>query len=91
MCETRPPKNIPLLGSCTRFRDGKPCIQAPANAIQLQIRGKDLHLRCDGEEVEALDFVGHRADAVEVPVPEGFGAARNMDFESVDERGWWSG
>jgi hypothetical protein len=66
-----------------------PSIQAPRDAVKLQVRGDDLHSRCDTKEVETFDLIGSRTDSEEVPVPQNFVAAGNEDFQSGNAQEGW--
>lgn len=63
------------------------CVQAPRNAIELDISPLDLALAVDGEQVEAFNLILPRTDVREEPVPHDLVAAME-DVESDDARVW---
>ena len=64
-------------------------ILTPSNAIELELRLRDLALVVEGEQVESLDWRLLRADVGEVPVPKDFVATDGVDAEGFGtEVGW---
>ena len=59
-------------------------VESPGERIELEVCLTNLTLGCNGEQVEALDFIHCAADAKEVPVPQDLVAASNEHFDCVD-------